>query len=169
MNQMIVCMIQKANNYAFIDAQNVHLGIKSLGWKLDWKRFRVYLRDKYAVSNAYMFLGFVPDNQKLYSYLQESGFILIFKPLVVNPDGTVKGNCDADLVLHAVLKIKDYDKAVIATSDGDFYSLVQHLYETDKLLMVLSPYVNTCSQLLRKEAKEKIYSMENLKAKIGLK
>ncbi|MEI8327911.1 MAG: NUDIX domain-containing protein [Candidatus Taylorbacteria bacterium] len=53
--------------------------------------------------------------------------------------------------------------------DGDFYSLVQHLYETDKLLMVLSPYVKTCSQLLRKEAKEKIYSMENLKGKIGLK
>jgi uncharacterized LabA/DUF88 family protein len=156
-------------NYAFIDSQNVHLGIKSLGWKLDWKRFRVYLKDKYNVTNAYMFLGFVHDNQKLYSYLQEVGFILIFKPLVVNEDGTVKGNCDADLVLHAVLKINEYDKAVIATSDGDFYSLVQHLYENNKLEMVLSAYVETCSQLLRKEAKEKINYMDTLKQKIGLK
>jgi hypothetical protein len=70
------------NNYAFIDAQNVHLGIKSLGWKMDWKRFRIYLKDKYNVSKAYMFLGFIPSNQELYSSLQESGFILIFKPLV---------------------------------------------------------------------------------------
>ncbi len=157
------------NNHAFIDAQNVHLGIKSLGWKIDWKRFRVYLKDKYNVTDAYMFLGFVSGNQKLYSHLQKSGFILVFKPLIFNEDGTVKGNCDADLVLHAILQIDKYDKAIIATSDGDFYSLVKHLYENDKLLMVLSPYVNTCSKLLRKEAKEKIYSMHNLKKKIGLK
>ena len=33
----------KFENYAFIDAQNLHRGIKSLGWDLDWERFRVYL------------------------------------------------------------------------------------------------------------------------------
>ncbi len=26
------------NNYAFIDSQNINLGVKSLGWKLDWLR-----------------------------------------------------------------------------------------------------------------------------------
>ncbi|MEK7609997.1 MAG: NYN domain-containing protein [Patescibacteria group bacterium] len=162
-------MKSKINNYAFIDAQNVHLGIKSLGWKIDWRRFRIYLRDKYNVSSAYMFLGFVPDNQKLYSHLQESGYILVFKPLVFNEDGTVKGNCDADLVLHAILKIDDYDKTIIVTSDGDFYSLVKHLYENNKLEMVLSAYVKTCSKLLKIEAKEKINYMDTLKKKIGLK
>ncbi len=154
-------------NYAFIDAQNVHLGIKSLGWELDWARFRVYLRDKYRVTEAYLFLGYLPDNQKLYTYLQKSGFIIIFKPLVFNEDGTVKGNCDADLVLHAILKINEYDKAIIVSSDGDFYSLVKHLYEHRKLEMVLSAYVKTCSKLLKKEAKEKINYMSNLKEKIG--
>ncbi len=154
-------------NYAFIDAQNVHLGIKSLGWELDWARFRVYLRDKYRVTEAYLFLGYLPDNQKLYTYLQKSGFIIVFKPLVFNEDGTVKGNCDADLVLHAILKINEYDKAIIVSSDGDFYSLVKHLYEHRKLEMVLSAYVKTCSKLLKKEAKEKINYMSNLKEKIG--
>jgi len=33
-------------NFAFIDSQNVNLGIKELGWKLDWKKFRVYLKEK---------------------------------------------------------------------------------------------------------------------------
>ncbi len=155
------------NNFAFIDAQNVHLGIKSLGWELDWGRFRVYLRDKYKVTEAYLFIGYLSDNQKLYEYLQKVGFILIFKPLVFTKDGVAKGNCDADLVLHTVLKINSYDKAIIVTSDGDFYSLVRHLYESKKLLFVLSPYVKTCSKLLRKEAKEKIYSMDNLRHKLG--
>ncbi|MBI2476337.1 MAG: NYN domain-containing protein [Candidatus Taylorbacteria bacterium] len=160
-------MTAPKHNFAFIDAQNVHLGIQSLGWELDWGRFRVYLRDKYKVAEAYLFLGYVPDNQKLYEYLQKSSFILIFKPLVWNKDGTVKGNCDADLVLHTILKINEYDKAIIVTSDGDFYSLVRHLYENGKLLFVLSPYVKTCSKLLRREAKEKIYSMDNLWQKLG--
>ncbi len=155
------------SNYAFIDAQNVHLGIKSLGWKLDWRRFRVYLKEKYKVEQAYLFLGFMPDNNKLYESLQRAGFILMFKPLVFGEEGKVKGNCDADLVLHTILKIGDFDKAIIVTSDGDFYSLVRHLYENDKLLFVLSPYVKTCSKLLKKEAKEKIYSMDNLKQKLA--
>src|SRR3989344_8816754 len=160
-------MSKSKHNFAFIDAQNVHLGIKSLGWEVDCARFRVYLRDKYKITEAYLFLGYLPNNQKLYTYLQKSGFILIFKPLVFNEDGTVKGNCDADLVLHTILKINEYDKAIIVSSDGDFYSLVKHLYEHDKLAMVLSPYVKTCSKLLRKEAKEKIYSMDNLRQKLG--
>ena len=160
-------MSKSKHNFAFIDAQNVHLGIKSLGWELDWERFRVYLRDKYTVAEAYLFLGYLPDNQKLYTHLQKCGFILIFKPLVFNEDGTVKGNCDADLVLHTILKINEYDKAIIVSSDGDFYSLVKHLYEHDKLAMVLSSYVKTCSKLLKKEAKEKINYMNNLNRKIG--
>jgi len=33
-------MKRKENNYAFIDAQNLNLGIQSLGWKLNYKKFR---------------------------------------------------------------------------------------------------------------------------------
>lgn len=155
------------SQYAFIDAQNVHRGIKSLGWEVNWHKFRVYLKEKYKVDTAYLFLGYLPTNQNLYSSLQKAGFILIFKPVIFDQTGKAKGNCDADLVLHTMLEKDNYDKAVIVTSDGDFYSLVRHLYDTDKLLMVLSPYVKTCSKLLRKEAKEKINYMDNLKGKIS--
>jgi hypothetical protein len=47
------------NNYAFIDGQNVYRGIKELGWKIDWTRFRRYLKEKYAIGTAYVFLGYV--------------------------------------------------------------------------------------------------------------
>lgn len=42
-------MKKELTNYAFIDGQNLNLGIKSLGWKLDFKKFRIYLEEKYAV------------------------------------------------------------------------------------------------------------------------
>ncbi len=155
------------NNYAFIDAQNVHLGIKSLGWNLDWKKFRVYLKDKYNVSTAHIFIGFLDSNQTLYATLQKAGYILIFKPIILDGDGKAKGNCDADLVLHTILEKDNFDKAIIVTSDGDFYSLIRYLYENKKLEMVLSPYAKTCSKLLKREAKEKINYMSNLNGKIG--
>jgi len=53
-------------NYAFIDGSNLYLGIKDLGWKLDYKKFRDFLEEKYKVEKAYMFLGNVPRFNSLY-------------------------------------------------------------------------------------------------------
>ena len=162
-------MKQSENNYAFIDSQNLNLGIQKLGWKLDYQRFRIYLSEKYGVKKAYIFIGFVALNQSLYDHLQEAGFILKFKPTIPDTDGKIKGNIDADLVLRAVLELHDYAKAVIVSSDGDFYSLVQYLYENNKLKIVLSPDKEHCSNLLKQTAKEKIWFMDNLRDKLGYK
>lgn len=97
-------------NFAFIDAQNVHKGIKNLGWELDWKRLRVYLSEKYNIATAYIFVGYVPPNQDLYAQLQQAGYILIFKSVIYDESGKAQGNCDADLVLHAIVKKEKYDK-----------------------------------------------------------
>ena len=52
-------------------------------------------------------------------------------------------------------------------SDGDFYSLARHLYNNQKLEVVLSPKKNHCSTLLRKSGKEKMRYMDVLKEKIA--
>lgn len=155
--------------YAFIDSNNLNLGIQSMGWKLDFRRFRIYLKEKYKVSVAYLFIGYLPGNQDLYSFLQKISFVLVLKPTLPDKDGNVKGNIDADLVLQAMMDYNNYDKAVIVTSDGDFYSLVKYLYENNKLKIVMSPYTKTCSALLKKSAKEKIVFMDNLKKKLEYK
>ncbi len=160
-------MKSKQNNLAFIDGQNLHLGIKDLGWNLNYKRFRVYLKDKYAVNKAYIFIGYVPENQELYKSLQEAGYILVFKPVLIPKDGKPKGNVDADLVLRAMIDCPDYDKAIIVTSDGDFYSLVEYLYSKNKLEVVLAPHKEKCSVLLKRKAKEKIDFLDNLKNKLN--
>ena len=41
----------------------------------------------------------------------------------------MKGNVDADMVLQALLDYEKYDQTLIVSSDGDFYSLVRHLYD----------------------------------------
>lgn len=156
-------------NYAFIDSQNLNLGIQELGWKLDFKRFRVYLEEKYKVEKAYLFIGYLPENQDIYTSLQDYGYVLIFKPVLKSKKGEVKGNVDADLVLQAMIDYNKYDKAVIVTSDGDFYSLVKYLYSQGKLAIVISPNLDKCSVLLKKTAKEKIVFMNNLKQKLGYK
>jgi len=156
-------------NYAFIDSQNVNLAIKAQGWKLDWGRFRVYLRDKYHVTQVYLFIGYVEGNNELYIRLQKAGFICIFKPTLTYKDGTTKGNCDAELVLHAMIQLPNFDKAVIVTGDGDFYCLVQHLIEIEKFERLLIPNMNSYSALLKKFAKKDLAFMNDLHEKLAYK
>lgn len=142
-----------------------------MGWKLDYRKFRVYLKEKYAVETAYLFIGFIPEQQELYSSLQKDGYILKFKPVLQNKDGSHKGNVDADMVLQIAVDFyeKHFDRAVIISSDGDFYSVVKFLYEKGKLQSVISPHQKTCSVLLRRTAKEKIVFIDNLRQKLEYK
>jgi uncharacterized LabA/DUF88 family protein len=134
--------------YAFIDSQNLNLGVKSQGWSLDWRKFRQYLRNKYNIYKAFLFIGYIKENQKLYDFLKGSGYDLIFKPTVIKKNET-KGNVDAELVLHTMIEFNNYDKALIVSGDGDFYCLVEYLEKKKKLLKILAP-TNHYSSLLRK-------------------
>jgi len=160
-------MKKAENNYAFIDSQNVYLSIRSLGWQIDWHRFRVYLKERYSITKAFLFIGYVEGNNKIYTELQEAGFICIFKPVLIYKNGTMKGNVDAELVLHAMIYIHSYDKAVIVTGDGDFYCLVDHLSSLEKLSRVLVPNQKKYSALLKRFAKKDIAFMNDLQKKIG--
>lgn len=144
-------MIPKENNFAYVDAANLHKGILDLGWRLDYARFRVWLTEKYGVQRAYLFIGLVPKYKDLYTRLQEAGFTLVFKETTYDDQGRVKGNCDADLVLQATRDFyeKHFEQAVLVSSDGDYASLVKFLFENGKLRAILSPS-DKCSVLLKR-------------------
>ena len=125
-------MKSKENNCAFIDSQNLNLGVRAQGWELDFRRFRVHLRDKYHITRAFLCIGYVKGNEGLYKYLQESDYICVFKPTLELPDGDVKGNVDAELVLHTMVHINDFDKTLIVTGDGDFHCLIEYLLDQKK-------------------------------------
>jgi uncharacterized LabA/DUF88 family protein len=157
------------SNYVFIDAQNLYYGIKSLGWKLDYRKFRIYLKEKYNVETAYLFMGKIAEYKHLYFALQKVGFRLCYKEVTITKDGSVKGNVDVELVLQTMIDYHNYDKALIVSSDGDFCCLVNYLYNRDKLKLVMSPHINTCSIFLKKAAKEKIIFLDTLRIKIEYK
>ena len=143
---------QPENNYAFIDSQNLNLAVLEQGWKLDWGKFRLYLKHKHKVTKAFLFIGYIATNETLYTFLQNKGYILIFKPTLRLPSGKPKGNVDAELVLHTMIEFPNYDKAVIVAGDGDYYCLIEYLKKKDKLKSLVIPNKQDYSSLLRKFA-----------------
>lgn len=149
---------KQKENYAFIDSQNLNVSTQKLGWKMDWHKFRAYLTEKYGVTKAFMFIGYVPEFEDMYKQLHETGFLIVLKPTfdMTKPrpeqeekskddspakeeEKKTKGNVDADLVLWAMKELRNYDKAVIVSGDGDFYSLIEYLQSEKKLLKLLAP------------------------------
>ena len=84
---------------------------------MDWQRLRLFLKDKYAVTKAFTFIGYIPGNERLYTALQEAGFIVVFKPTLEIRKGKqaiTKGNVDAELVLHTMIEWGNFDRTIIA-------------------------------------------------------
>lgn len=158
--------------FAFIDSQNLNLGVQKFGWKLDWRKFRQFLADQYGVTRAFMFIGYIPENEALYEQMHDSGYAVVLKPTFdmtrlrpedmeklhaanegqpapvheakhsdkdKEPDKQIKGNIDAELVLWAMKELGNYEKAIIVSGDGDFFSLVEYLESKKRLKHVLVP------------------------------
>ena len=110
-----------AENIAFIDGQNLHLGVQQENWQIDHHRFRVYLKDKYKVKLAYYFFGYLnEDLQDLYSKLQEAGFVVVFKAHSRISESKKKGNVDTDMVFEMMKALieKKFDKIVLVSRPG---------------------------------------------------
>ena len=134
----------------YIDGNNLYRSAKELGFDIDYKKFRGWLRQKYNASNIYLFIGLVPERVKFYEHLQSCGYILVFKQ-TVSVGEKIKGNCDTDLVLKTVsdFYIKSFDKCILITGDGDFGCLVEFLKEKKSIEQVIAPDEKKCSILLK--------------------
>lgn len=160
-------MNKPISNYAFIDSQNLNLGVRHSGWQLDFGKFRLFLRNKYDIKKAFLFIGYIEGNSSLYQYLQNIGYILIFKNVLQIKKGTkitYKGNVDAELVLHTMIEYPNFQKAIIVSGDGDFYCLIEYLEKKNKLEKILVPN-KKFSSLLKKYGNY-IYPIEISKNKL---
>ena len=146
-------MTSSIKNIAFIDGQNLHLGTSEEGWNIDFKRFRIYLQEKYKVDEAYYFLGFLKEEfQDLYENLQKAGFILVFKEHKENYCGKKKGNVDTDIVFEVMKKVVDenFQKVLIISGDGDYKKMIDYLIRKEKFLKILFPNQQSASSLYKK-------------------
>jgi len=135
--------MKKEKNIAFIDAQNLHLWTSTENWKVDFKRFRIYLKDKFNVDEAYFFLWFLDENQQgMYRNIQKAWFIIEFREHSSKLKGKKKWNVDVDIVFEVMKRIieeKDFDKIVLVSGDGDYIKLVNYLIKKDLFKKILFP------------------------------
>lgn len=140
-------------NSAFLDGQNIYLSTtmhKICPWEIDLNKLRIYLKDKYNVSQAFYYLGYVDDNNDdLYIEIQKAGFILKFKEHNPAMRSRKKGNIDTDLVfdiMRSMYENKDgFEKIVLVSGDGDYKKLVDFLIKEDKFEKILFPGGNRSS------------------------
>lgn len=165
----------KENNLAFVDGQNLYMGTNSdkPKWKVDLKKFRIYLKKKYEVFEAFYFLGFVNDkNEELYDEIQSAGFILKFREHNSAMQGKKKGNVDSDIIFNVMKKIYKkelFDKIVLVSGDGDYKMLVDFLIEENKFKKILFPNKQFASSLYKKITRVYYDYLINIKHLIGLK
>ncbi len=138
-----------------------------IGLGIGFQKVRVYFKDKYKVECAFLFIGYVPGNEAMYTKLQKAGYIVIFKT-TLEINGHIKGHVDAELVLHSMIEFQNYDKAIIVYGDGDFHCLIEYLLEQNKLERVLIPNRYKFSMLLTKFCPHFHY-MNELKEKLAIK
>lgn len=155
------------HNLAFIDGQNLHLGTTQNGWKVDIARFRIYLRDKYHVTEAYYFLGYVSEiEQDLYNKLQKSGFIVLFKEHNPALKGKKKGNVDTDIVFEIMKNLienNNFKQIILVSGDGDYKKVVDYLIKRGKFKKILFPNTGFASSLYKSLGSEFFDYLDNIR------
>ena len=138
-------MASVKGNYAFVDAQNLIKGtvFADKSWKMDLRRFRIFLTEKYQVGTAYYFLGVREERlEKMYGFLKNVGFELVFREHDAKAMGKKKGNVDTDIVFSVmddVFRRKVWGKIVLVSGDGDYKKMVSRLIIEKKFRAIMFP------------------------------
>jgi len=152
--------MEKTNIY--IDGNNLYRSAKELGFEINYRRFKGWLRQKYNPDFVYLFIGNIPGRFKFYEYLQNCGYVLIFKQ-TISIGEKIKGNCDAELVLKSIVDFytSSFTSCILITGDGDFGCLVEFLKENKAIHCIIAPDKYKCSILLRNKNTEIIFLNEH--------
>lgn len=141
-------------NIAYIDNQNLQIATKTADdpWRINMKRFRVYLREKYDVEIAYLFMGaFDPEKQQLYMLLQKFGYVLVWRLHAMEALSNKKGNVDTDIVFYIMRDCYEgEDGVVLVSGDGDFCRTVEHVRDKGRLAKILLPSHKNASSLYKR-------------------
>ena len=151
-------------NIAFIDGQNLRKGTASAGWEVDFKRFRTYLTEKYAVETAYYFFGYkqrIGWMLSIYTNIENTGFVLMFgnksSSSLAEKDGDVDAHIVFEMMRHYIDAIDSFDTMVLVSGDGDFIRVVRYLILRNQFRIALLPNKVESSNLY-KQLSRKYYA-----------
>jgi len=141
----------------FIDAANVIFSLRSLGWKIDYKKLYGFFRDNCHLQDIYFYTSIRRDNKKdqqwvnmlrRFGYITKIRFLKLFNN---NNKIELKGNLDGYIFVDALDKLDNYDTCFLFSGDSDFEVLIDYLREKNKQVIVCSCRKN-CSWELRRKA-----------------
>lgn len=140
---------KKIISYAFIDANNLILGLKKADIKLDYKNFFRFLKDKYRVEKAFWIVGYRDEFSDIYQQLRNVGFTLLFKKTTKSFKGEIKGNVDVFLTVQSIRSLQKFDRFILVSGDGDFLELIHYMKEQKKEVKILIPFKKHTPSLFR--------------------
>ena len=141
----------------FIDYHNLEGSLRNEGHQTNILSLRDYLAEGRRLLETFVYVGFNPCNshedENFHRYLKMNGFIVETKSAKVRPDGSLKCDLDAELILGVVDYVLQVhpDILVLVTGDGDFAPLARWLRLRGVRVEIAST-LNSLSQDLREAA-----------------
>lgn len=165
----------------YIDGANMFYTQMKLGWFVDWKKIKDYLKENNDILEMRYYTGVKDEDEKMASflnYLDSVGITPITKPIkVIKVDDNhhskklykyseiYKSNCDVEITTDILLERKELDEIILFTGDSDFQYLIKKLKDTGKKVIVFSSR-KTISWEIKLEATDYIY-LEDIKDQIA--
>lgn len=141
----------------FIDAANIFYSQKSLGWRLDYKKFLDYWNKQGKITGAYFYTAVISSNKKqldFFKALKKIGYDVITREVKAihdkrNKTIVHKGNFDVKLAIDIVLKVKEFDVAILVSGDSDFEPAVEYLKSEQKKIIIVSARGHVAQELIK--------------------
>lgn len=157
----------------FIDAANIFYSQKSLKWRIDYEKFLLYWKNEGKVTGAYFYSALISTNKKQLKFfiaLKRIGYKVITREVKVIKDSknkklVQKGNFDLKLAIDIILKIKEFDIAVLASGDSDFEPVIEYLRKIKKKTIVVSARGHIAKELVKRA--NKYLPLEKIKNEVS--
>jgi len=116
--------------FIYIDAANIILAMKSLGYVVNFRSLFIYLSDRFR--NVEMFYFTANFDFIMREELEGIGFKVISKNLYYQ--NKLKANCDVEIAHHMTMDtdFNSYDRLVLMSGDGDFSIVLDYAHQNKK-------------------------------------
>ena len=154
-----------------IDAANLELSVRHLGWQVAYSRLHTFFRDRGQLARAVFYsVQYDTDSHKGFlTVIKKAGFRLNTKPIKVIQDKQSgeqrKANFDVEIAVDAMKWLGEFDSLVLFSGDGDFDYLVRHLRSQRKQVVVCSTRYHISRELLA--SADEYLDLRDLKAEWG--
>lgn len=148
----------------YIDAANIILSAKEMGFNLDLDKLFQYLKDKYRDSSILFFIGDVSYLKTIQETLQKHSVELIVKQ-TVREGGKIKANCDVELANKMTVDVERnlVQSILLLSGDGDFVVLTDYTRNLGKHVTCISVNPANTSLFLKQRPYLKIMYLIQIK------